>query len=509
MADNDSSKNAGQAVVGEQSPMPKASEASNEELRAANAELQLINEALQTVNNDLKVKLEEVWRAHSDLQSLVAATDIATLLLDTSLRIKHFTDRLTDLFSVTPADEGRLITDFDHQLEYGDLVKDVHAVLADLTPVRREVRSRDNHWYEVRLWPHRTVDNKIDGVAITFVNVSRRKQIEQSLQEGELKQHQQTTLIDLSCDPIFAWDFDGGILEWNRGSEELYGYSAAEAVGKSKQELLRTVVPGSSFDQLKAALLRDGHWAGELQQTAKDGRLITVESRFQLETVNGKRLVLESTRDVSERKTWEKRQQLMLREFAHREKNTLAVVQSIANQTMRNTRSREDFVARFSDRLTALSATHDLLVQSDWKGADLEAIARAQLKPLASGNPDRLHIEGQAVMLPADVATPFGLVVHELAANAAKYGALSVDKGTVDLHWDVSGGNKKRLLTVVWQERNGPRPKRGAKTGFGSTLIDHSIPNATVRREFAKDGFVCTIAVPLTQATADGAGGRR
>lgn len=309
-------------------------------------------------------------------------------------------------------------------------------------------------------------------------------------------------LIDLSRDPIFVWDFDGGILEWNRGSEELYGYSAAEAVGKVKNELLQTKVPGSSFEELKAALLRDGFWSGELQQRAKDGREVTVESRIHLEPVDGRRLVLESTRDIGERKLWEERQQLLLRELTHRVKNTLAIVQSIANQTLRNTRTREGFVERFSGRLAALSAAHDILVRSDWQGADLEAMARAQLLPHASDNPERLNIDGEAVLLPADIATPFGLVLHELAANAAKYGALSVDNGKVDLHWEVGGRDSERLLTVVWQERNGPPPKRNAKAGFGSTLIDNSIPNAVVRREFARDGFACTITVQLAQAAA-------
>lgn len=331
-----------------------------------------------------------------------------------------------------------------------------------------------------------------------------------ALRESERKLEQQKRLIGLSHDPIFVWDFDGGIIEWNRGCEELYGYSAEEAVGKQKEALLATAVPGSSFEALKAALLSDGSWAGELQHRTKDSRTLTVEGRLQLHSMDGRRLVLESTHDITERKTWEARQQLLLRELAHRVKNTLAIVQSIANQTMRSTRSREDFVTRFSGRLAALSASHDILTQSNWKGADLAALARAQLDAHGSDNPERLQIEGPAVLLPADIATPFGLVLHELAANAAKYGALSVVEGKVDLHWEVSAGHEnERVLTVVWKEKNGPPPKRNAKTGFGSVLIENSIPNATVRRAFAKDGFTCTIAVPLAQAADGGAGARR
>lgn len=182
------------------------SDAANEELRAANEELQSINEEyrstsedletskeelqsineeLQTVNSELKLKLEAISRAHSDLQNLMAATDFGTLFLDASLHIKRFTERVTELFSITSTDEGRPITDFAHQLEYEDLIKDARTVLADLAPIRREVKSRAGKWYDMRLRPYRTVDNKIDGVVITFVDVSDRRQVEEALRESE------------------------------------------------------------------------------------------------------------------------------------------------------------------------------------------------------------------------------------------------------------------------------------------------------------------------------------
>src|SRR5499427_8936645 len=221
----------------------------SEELETSKEELQSINEELQTVNSELKLKLEAISRAHSDLQNLMAATDFGTLFLDSGLRIKRFTDGVTDLFSVTPADEGRPITDFAHQLEYQDLTKDAKAVLSNLAPVRREVKSREGRWYDVRMRPYRTVDDKIDGVVITFVDVSERLKVEDALRDSEHKLLQMKSLVDLSRDPIFIWDFEDGIVEWNRGCEELYGYTRAEALGKTKEKLLGTAVPESSFDK--------------------------------------------------------------------------------------------------------------------------------------------------------------------------------------------------------------------------------------------------------------------
>ena len=117
----------------------------------------------------------------------MAATDFGTLFLDSSLRIKRFTERVTELFSVTPADEGRPITDFTHQLEYDDLIKDARAVLSVLAPIRREMKSRSGNWYDMRLRPYRTVDDKIDGVVITFVDISDRRKVEDALRESERK----------------------------------------------------------------------------------------------------------------------------------------------------------------------------------------------------------------------------------------------------------------------------------------------------------------------------------
>jgi two-component system CheB/CheR fusion protein len=125
-----------------------------------------------------------VSRSNSDLQNLIAAMDFGTLFLDSSLRIKRFTPRLTDLFSLTPGDIGRPITDFTHQLDYDGLVADAKAVLADLVPLEREIRSRKGGWYLVRMRPYRTVEDKIDGVVATFVDISERRQMQTDLRSA-------------------------------------------------------------------------------------------------------------------------------------------------------------------------------------------------------------------------------------------------------------------------------------------------------------------------------------
>jgi len=357
----------------------------SEELETSKEELQSINEELQTVNSELKLKLEAISRAHSDLENLVAATDFGTLFLDTGLRIKRFTDRMTDLFSITPSDEGRPITDFAHQLEYEDLVKDARAVLADLAPIRREMRSRGGRWYDVRLRPYRTVDNKIDGVVITFVEITERHQVEEALRDSE------------------------------------------------------------------------------------------------------------------------RQQRLLVGESTHRVRNTLAIILAIARHTLRHSELKEDFGARFEGRLSALVSAQNLLVGSDWKSADFAELTRQQLAPYLADGAKQLRLLGEPLPLPADLVTPFSIVLHELASEAAKYGSLSVPAGAVDLSWTTAPRNGQRHLKIVWQEGGGPRVRKPPAEGFGSAMIDGVITGAAIERDFRPDGLVCTIDVPLPEGDSGAA----
>src|SRR5262249_16240610 len=235
---------------------------------------------------------------------------------------------------------------------------------------------------------------------------------------------------------------------------------------------------------LKQELLCKGSWAGEVKHTAKDGRVLIVETRIDLHPIDGRRLALESTRDITDRKSWENRQRQLLDELTHRVKNTLTVVQAIAHQTLNNSQSGKDFTERFEARIGALASAHGLLVESNWNGAELGELARRQLKPYLEADTGRMRLEGPPVLLPTELATPFGLVLHELGTNAVKHGALSGDGGTVSFTWKVDNTRDNgRVLTAVWQEHGSP-PVTPAATGFGSMLIDKGIPNAKVRREY-------------------------
>jgi len=321
--------------------------------------------------------------------------------------------------------------------------------------------------------------------------------MEESLRESERQLLRQKRLVELSRAPIFVWEFDGGILEWNRGCEELYGYSREEAIGRRKEELLETAVPGSSFTEMTTKLREEGFWSGELLNRTKDGRVLTIEAVMQLETFDGRQLALQSIRDITDRKAWEERQRMLRRDLGHRLKNTLAVAWAIAHQTMRSHSTPEEFVPSFQGRLEALASAHGLLSDSNWEGADLAELVRKLVAPYVVEGSSRYRLEGEPVVLSAELATPFGLVLHELATNAVKYGSLSGPDGMILMKWRLNLQDGERILEFIWEEHGGPAVEEPAKHSFGSALIEDAIPNATVRREFQADGLVCAIQIPM------------
>jgi two-component system, chemotaxis family, CheB/CheR fusion protein len=161
--------------------------ATTEELETSKEELQSINEELQTVNGELKAKLEEVSHAHSDMQNLVAATNIPILFLDRDLTINRFTPPFSEIFNVQAHDQGRSIADFSHHLDYETLSEDARRVLADQAPVEQEATSSDGRIFVVRLRPYRTAGDRIDGVVVTFVDVTELKRANQLQQADRRK----------------------------------------------------------------------------------------------------------------------------------------------------------------------------------------------------------------------------------------------------------------------------------------------------------------------------------
>ncbi len=162
-------------------------QSTNEELTTSKEEMQSMNEELQTVNNELSAKVEELSRTASDMKNLLDSTDIATLFLDDALRVRRFTSRTTSLFKLIPVDIGRPITDIVSDLDYPVLSDDAQEVLRTLVFIEKQIVTRDNRWFSIRIMPYRTLENRIDGVVITFSDITATKNLEGELRATETR----------------------------------------------------------------------------------------------------------------------------------------------------------------------------------------------------------------------------------------------------------------------------------------------------------------------------------
>jgi two-component sensor histidine kinase len=209
--------------------------------------------------------------------------------------------------------------------------------------------------------------------------------------------------------------------------------------------------------------------------------------------------------DVTERKEGEAHLRLLLRELTHRSKNLLAVIQAMARQTARHTGSVETFLTQFGARLQALAASHDLLIRESWYGASLGELVRSQLGFYLDGVAAQVSIEGPAIAIKPEAAQNLGLALHELAVNAAKFGALSVPAGRVAITWNRLENVDGSAVELDWREKLGPKVKARRRKGFGSMVIERNLAralDATVELEFDPDGLHCHIVIPANQILA-------
>lgn len=207
-----------------------------------------------------------------------------------------------------------------------------------------------------------------------------------------------------------------------------------------------------------------------------------------------------STRDVTERRQHEQHMQLLLNELNHRVKNTLAIVQSMVRQTLQGGTDMADAQERIESRLLALSEAHDVLTNENWRGADLQEVARAAAAPHQQGDGERFDIEGPSFRLDPRRAVALSMALHELCTNAVKYGALSVPQGRVQISWTHSSESPSPELALLWEERGGPPVRVPAQRGFGSRLVERGLKHdlgGESTLSFDPAGVTCRITMPV------------
>lgn len=314
---------------------------------------------------------------------------------------------------------------------------------------------------------------------------------------------QLAAVVQSSLDAVMSMGSDDTIRTWNPGSETLFGYHPDEIIGRSAS----TLYPEASrleYEETYGELRNGNSVRRDVVRRHKDGKLINVNINVSPMRAADGRLTGFSAivRDISDRKQHEEHLRLVMRELSHRSKNLLAVIQAMARQTARSSSDLEEFEKNYSQRLQALSASHDLLVNQNWHGAPLADLLRSILSPFADDLADRIELIGPGVFVTPTAAQNLALSVHELATNASKYGALSVPSGRVTIEWHLEGGeDEQERLRINWKEVDGPVVELPKRRGFGHIVINRMVAqalDAEVELDFAPEGVSWTIQMPAT-----------
>ena len=492
-------------------------QSSNEELEASKEEVQSANEELETINEELRRKVEELNDANADLRNLMESTRIATVFLDRDRRIKWFTPDARHLFNLIDSDIGRPFTDISGKLDRPP-ERELSQTLENRTPVERQVQLTDGSAvFMMRLLPYQNTDGVVDGLVLTFIDITQLRQATADL----------TSLMDMVPVGIaLTRDADMTHARVNAYGRRLLGLpesAAAEIDGArlaqafvidppehgerdGKSELpLRTAARGVRVTETQAWVqLEQGSDAsagsGPPGSAARPHDRAVLVSAVPLgETTESGRGAIMAFSDVTDLKTAQRRQRLLLSALQHRVRNMLANIRAITHETLRNSDTLEDFEERFEGRIDALALTENITARTGRGSIELDELVRE----LVACQPDTesVTVEGPDVSLEPKAAQILALALNELKTNAIKHGALIEDGGRVTLRWGlIAEESGRELLRLRWQETGvGDLPERSF--GFGRELIERGVPHEVggQGQMWAADGtLTCLLDIPLT-----------
>jgi PAS domain S-box-containing protein len=342
--------------------------------------------------------------------------------------------------------------------------------------------------------PIRDESGRVVFLHPTGVDITERKQIEAVLAERENRLLWMASIVESSDDAVVSKNLDGIITSWNSGAERIFGHTAEEAIGQP----ITIVIPQDRQDEERVILtrIRRGERIDHFETVRqhKHGSLIVVSlSVSPVKNAAGKIVgASKIARDITAQKRSQEQIATLAREAEHRSKNLLANVQATVKLSHSDT--TEGLKRAIEGRIRALANVHSLFVETRWIGAELSTIAAQELAPYSHDAAPRVRIDGPQVLLKPDVAQSVAVILHELATNAAKYGALSTTAGETALQWthEIDG-----QLVLRWVETGGPAVRAPARKGFGTRVIEGMVGQFKGKAQFdwRAEGLVCEIAL--------------
>jgi PAS domain S-box-containing protein len=332
-------------------------------------------------------------------------------------------------------------------------------------------------------------------IIVCLVNVGLVMFLSKAIEGVMAQEANVRVLLESAPNGIVVVDTEGRIKLVNASAERLFGYQRAELV----DQLVELLVPGREAGRhqgqreafQKRPMARHMGAGGDLTGRRKDGSEFPVEIGLNPVARDGNRAILATVLDITDRKRAAESQQLIIRELQHRTKNLIAVIQAVIARSLDDTKTIAEAKEAVDGRLRALARAYDLLADTAWEGASLGAIAERQLE----GFSERVQVEGCDIIVGPSAAQQFALIVHELATNAAKYGALSTASGRVC----IKGACDDGVFLFHWSETGGPPVSVPTRRGFGSViLVDAARPfGQSVSMNFALQGLTYELAIPL------------
>jgi PAS domain S-box-containing protein len=381
---------------------------------------------------------------------------------------------------------------------------------AEMAQARAAGRAEDERWHlrkdGGRFWGSGLMMPLRGSPVPGFLKIMRDRTDKREAEAALAAAHRRTSeILESITDAFYAVDRDWRLTYVNRRTEQLWGQPRDQLLGRRLWDVFAGVegLEATEDYRLHARAARAGEPVQAEFRSAVLGSWVSVSLYPRADGLSV------YFRDVGVRKEAEERQALLLQELAHRVKNTLALVLSLARQTGARATAVADFLGLFEGRLRALTVVHELLTESGWRSTSLVALARMVLAAHAGPGEGRITTEVEDVPLRPAAAQDLVLILHELATNATKYGALSAPGGAVTLRGRVEGGE----LVLVWREDGGPPTAPPTARGFGTTLLEQAVAHqqgGRVEFDWRPVGLACTLRLPLAEVAAGPvrAGGR-
>jgi PAS domain S-box-containing protein len=330
--------------------------------------------------------------------------------------------------------------------------------------------------------------------------INEREQADVALKESESRLQDALKAGQVVA---FTWDPGSGLSQRSENASQILGFEPEATSHDRRKAFLARVHPEDRnrfTAQIKRLCPKRPSYSASFRFVRSDGREVWLEETGNAEfDTTGRYLRLKGlTRDITERKTAEERQRMLVRELDHRVKNVLASVATVAQRTREGSGSMDEFLEMFDGRIQSMANAHALLSRSNWQGVSLAALIDNELAPcVGEGN---ANVEGPEVLLSPEATQPIGIVLHELVTNASKYGALTTPQGRISVRWDwLRDAHAKERLFLEWVETGGPPVVIPSRPGYGTRAIRNVVPyelGGTVDLTFDAEGLRCRIELP-------------